>query len=112
MRRLQKKEVECETTDHQDSRTGSNPQKQTNLPGVRQKSRTTHMELTQYDDVGKEITIHLNDEDFNPENNPSIIVIMKRPDGNYLGITQKDGKIIQSREIKPEDALIKLLTHE
>jgi hypothetical protein len=69
------------------------------------------MVINQYDDLGTVVNINLSDKEFNPEKNPDVIVIMKRKDGNYIGITQKDGKIIESREVSPQDALTKLLTH-
>jgi hypothetical protein len=70
------------------------------------------MEITEYDELGKERIIVLNDEDLSPVNNPNAIVLLKRKDGNWRGFTQKHGKIIESREGKPEDALLMLLTHE
>jgi len=68
------------------------------------------MELKTYDDLGNEKIIMLKDEDFSPEKNKDVISLMKRKDGNWRGIMQKDGKIIESLEIKPEDALLRLLT--
>jgi hypothetical protein len=70
------------------------------------------MEIKQFNELGEEKVIILNDSDFNPEKNPDVIVLFKRKDGNYMGLTQKNGKIIESREISPQDALTKLLTHE
>ena len=69
------------------------------------------MELKTYDDLGNEKIITLEDKDFSPEHNKDVISLMKRADGNWRGIMQKDGKIIESIEIKPEDALLRLLTH-
>ena len=69
------------------------------------------MELKTYDDLGNEKIITLTDADFSPEKNENVISLMKRKDGNWRGIMQKDGKIIESVEIKPEDALLRLLTH-
>lgn len=51
------------------------------------------------------------DEDFNPAKNHSVISIAQEPDGNWKGYAWKFGKLVEVREAKPEDALIKLLTH-
>lgn len=72
--------------------------------------KTKEMELKTYEDLGDENVTTLTDADFNPENNPNVITLMKRTDGNWRGIMQKDGKIIKNVEIKPEDCLLKLLT--
>ena len=48
----------------------------------------------------------------NPFKNPDAISIVKQTDGNWKGWTQRFGKVVEVREIKPEDCLIKLLTHE
>jgi hypothetical protein len=50
--------------------------------------------------------------EFNPNKNPDMISIWKDWDGNFRGMMQKNGKIIEERQIKPEDVLIKLLTHD
>lgn len=91
------------------------------MPEMREKGRTSdksrkklgktrQMELKTYDDLGNEKIITLNDADFSPEKNENVISLMKRTDGNWRGIMQKDGKIIERVEIKPEDCLLKLLT--
>jgi len=49
--------------------------------------------------------------DLSPLNNPDVISILKLPDGSYKGWMQKNGKLIEERQIKPEDVLISLLTH-
>jgi hypothetical protein len=54
----------------------------------------------------------MEDKEFNPEINPNVIVIEKQEDGNYKGWMQKYGKVIEAREIKPEDVLVKLLTND
>lgn len=43
---------------------------------------------------------------------PNEIFLKQAPDGNWLGYMEKRGEIIQVREIGPETALQKLLTHE
>lgn len=70
------------------------------------------MVIKQYDEMGEEKEIEFKDSDFNPEKNPDVIVILKRKDGNYMGFTQKNGKMAEAREIKPEDVLVRLLTNE
>ena len=43
---------------------------------------------------------------------PDNIVLIKQEDGNWKGYMTKFGKLIEVREIKPEDCLVKLLTHD
>lgn len=50
--------------------------------------------------------------EYNPENNPKAISLIEQEDGNWKGFRQKDGKIIEVREVGPETALQALLTHE
>ena len=52
------------------------------------------------------------EQEFNPYKNPKAISIIQQADGNFRGWAQKNGKMIEVREIKPEDCLIKILTHE
>ena len=47
-----------------------------------------------------------------PEKNPNAISIIKQPDGNFRGWTQKNGKMITSRTNDPQTVLQELLTHE
>ena len=54
----------------------------------------------------------MEDKDFNPYKNPGVISLVKQSDGNWKGYYQKYGKTLEVREIKPEDCLSKLLTHE
>lgn len=49
---------------------------------------------------------------YNPYENPDVISIIKQKDGNWIGTAQKYGKIISVREVKPEDCLLKLITHD
>lgn len=51
------------------------------------------------------------DAEFNPSKNPKAISIVQQEDGNYKGYAFKFGKIITVREVKPEDALVMLITH-
>lgn len=51
------------------------------------------------------------DEYFNPSKNPNAISIVQQADGNWKGYMFKFGKIITVREVKPEDALLMLITH-
>lgn len=48
---------------------------------------------------------------YNPNVNPKAISIIEQEDGNWKGWTQKFGKVVEVREGKPEDCLIKLITH-
>lgn len=48
----------------------------------------------------------------NPFQNPDAISIVKQSDGNYKGWMNKNGKIIEVREIGPETVLQRLLTHD
>lgn len=50
--------------------------------------------------------------EFSPYKNPEVISIILQADGNWKGYKQVNGKVAEVREIKPEDALYKLLTHE
>ena len=47
---------------------------------------------------------------FHPQNNPDVITIMKRPDGNYRGFMMKNGKLVQVRQGDPQTVLSLLLT--
>jgi len=49
--------------------------------------------------------------EFNPSVNPKAISIIEQEDGNWKGYAQKFGKLIEVREISPNDCLVKLLTH-
>lgn len=51
------------------------------------------------------------DSDYNPHKNPKAISLIQQPDGNWKGFMQRFDKVVEVREIKPEDCLIKLLTH-
>lgn len=50
--------------------------------------------------------------EYDPEKNPDAISIIRQQDGNWMGWMQKNGKMVEAREIKPEDVLLKLITHE
>lgn len=47
----------------------------------------------------------------NPEKNHDAISLIKQPDGNWKGYMHKNGKLIEVREIDPQTALTRLLTH-
>lgn len=49
--------------------------------------------------------------DYDPATNANAISLIKQPDGNWIGQTQRFGKLVDVREISPEVALQKLLTH-
>ncbi len=40
------------------------------------------------------------------------IVLEQQDDGNWIGKANKFGKDIEVREVKPEDCLTKILTHD
>lgn len=40
------------------------------------------------------------------------IIISKQSDGNWKGWATRYGKVVEVREIKPEDCLVRLLTHD
>jgi hypothetical protein len=49
--------------------------------------------------------------EFSPAKNPNAIAIIREEDGNYKGYAQKNGEVIEVREVGPETVLQKLLTH-
>ncbi len=49
--------------------------------------------------------------EFNPYKNKNVISIIKQKDGNYIGYTEKFGKVIEIRDYSPEAVLQRLLTH-
>lgn len=49
---------------------------------------------------------------YNPHKSPNTISIIKQDDGNWKGLAQRNGKVLESREVGPEMALQALLTHE
>lgn len=51
------------------------------------------------------------DSHFNPYKNSDVISIIRQKDGNYKCFGQKNGKLIEIRAIKPEDALGEFLIH-
>ncbi len=50
--------------------------------------------------------------EYDPAKNPDAISLQKQADGNWIGIAQKFGKVIKVREVKPEDCLLKIITHD
>lgn len=48
---------------------------------------------------------------FNPAENPNVISIEKQADGNWIGQTQKFGKVVEVRQADPQIVLQMLLTH-
>lgn len=50
--------------------------------------------------------------DYDPTSNENAISLIKQEDGNWKGYMRKFGKLIEVREIGPETALQKLLTHD
>lgn len=58
------------------------------------------------------LEIKSDSDSFNPHKNIGVISIIRQEDGNYKGLMQQHGKMIESREVGPETALQALLTHE
>ena len=51
-------------------------------------------------------------EAYSPHVNNKAISIIQQEDGNWVGEMNKFGNVVRVREGKPEDALVKLLTHD
>jgi hypothetical protein len=51
------------------------------------------------------------EQEFDPYKNPDAIGIIRQKDGNFKLWGQKNGKIIEIRAIKPEDAIVEFQTH-
>ena len=49
--------------------------------------------------------------EYNPAKNADVICLRVLEDGSWVGETQRFGTLVSVREAKPEDALVKLLTH-
>ena len=47
---------------------------------------------------------------FHPENNPDVISLVKRKDGNWRGFTMKGEELVQVRAGDPQTALQELIT--
>lgn len=56
-------------------------------------------------------TSDISSMEFNPEKNRDCIAIVRQEDGNWKGWMWKDGRVVEAREIKPEDVLMRLITH-
>ncbi len=50
-------------------------------------------------------------QEHDPSKNPKAISIIWQEDGNYKGWINKNGKVIEIRDIGPETVLQRLLTH-
>ena len=50
--------------------------------------------------------------DYNPETNENVISLIKQEDGNWKGYHKRFSKLIEVREAKPEDCLLRLMTHD
>ena len=50
-------------------------------------------------------------QETNPEKNEKAISLIEQEDGNWKGFAMKFGKLVEVREVKPEDCLLKILTH-
>lgn len=48
---------------------------------------------------------------YNPALNPAAISLLRKEDGHWTATMQKEGKLLTTRELIPEHALQKLLTH-
>lgn len=49
---------------------------------------------------------------YDPHKNGNAISIIKQPDGNYIGYTKKNGRIVTARQGDPMTVLTMLITHE
>ncbi len=49
---------------------------------------------------------------FDPEKEEGVIVLKKQPDGNWKGWMQKNGKLIEERQVDPMYTLQALLTND
>lgn len=58
---------------------------------------------------GKEF-LSISESEFNPQKNPQVISLMHQLDGNWKAFGQKNGKLLVTRGIKPEDVLSEFLT--
>lgn len=56
--------------------------------------------------------MELKEREFSPLKNSKMISIELQEDGNYKGWMQKNGILIEAREIGPETVLQRLLTKE
>ena len=50
-------------------------------------------------------------KDFNPSKNSKTISLTEQEDGNWKGVTQKNGKLVEIRTNDPQTALLGLITH-
>lgn len=48
---------------------------------------------------------------YNPAKNPKALSIIEQPDGNWIGETFKNGKLVQVRAGDPNSVLLLLITH-
>lgn len=49
--------------------------------------------------------------DIDPATNTDVILLMRQPDGNWIGKTQRFGKLVEVRDVGPETVLQLLITH-
>jgi hypothetical protein len=48
---------------------------------------------------------------WNPQEDASVISIIRQPDGNYRGFANRNGQLIQVRAGDPQTVLTMLITH-
>lgn len=46
---------------------------------------------------------------YDPEKDPNVIVLQKQEDGNWKGWMQKNGKIIEERQINPQYTFVRVV---
>lgn len=75
--------------------------------------RTLHPEVAEAIKQAEGIMVPSMPDDlgFNPAHNPDVISLVKQADGNWMGYTQKYGKLVEVRDVGPETVLQLLLTH-
>lgn len=59
----------------------------------------------------KHLEIKSDSDKYSPEIHNTVISLIKQEDGNWKGHTQKNGKMIETREQSPEYALQAILTY-
>ena len=67
-------------------------------------------EIKKAEEQGGKDFISYSDAEFNPVKNPNVIAIMQMMDGNFKAFGQRNGKMLVTRAVKPQDALEEHLT--
>ena len=80
------------------------------MDNLNPKALTAAEELKAAEGMAGKSWAGMRDEDFNPLKNPDMITIERQSDGNFKLRSQKNGKMVELRAGKPEDALVEFLT--